>query len=961
MLSEAAMAVWGKSDRDTGDSMSLWKHMTDSAAVAAKLWDEWLPDSVKQQIIQGSGSAGTAEARTLVTWLAATHDAGKIHPLFAFQVSGLADKMQPLGLPIDSVYTPEQRIPHSALSYATLSAWLITEYDFKPRVAASYAAVSGGHHGAPATQGLISRAKSVTDALGGKWHEVQKELLDACARLTGAEQFLPLWRERKLSAEVQMLLTGVVIVADWNASDTDLFAYNDPSPTDERTSRAWAQRGLPPAWRAPANKPDVEEGFATRFGLPPGAKPNQMQRETVKVANDMVEPGLLIIEAAMGEGKTEAAFAAAEVFAAKWGLGGVIIGLPTQATSDGMFARFMSWVEKLPDDFSREAVRSIYLAHSKAALNEEFAAVSRVDPIRSVFDNEFRKSDSGHEAHAVIAHQWLYGRKKGLLANFVVATVDQILFSALQSKHVVLRHLALAGKVVIIDEVHAYDAFMNEYMQRVLHWLARYNIPVIMLSATLPAKTRKMLVAAYEGGRAKPEVTRSASLLDRRRTSSAVASPQSELDGNPGYPLIIASNPSGISLAKPPASSGGVEVSLQPMDDDVEHVLEQLSEVRNSGGCVGIICNTVARAQGLFQALSEVFEPDELILNHSRFAVPDRMSTEARIRGLLGPDAYVEKQGNVRPHRLVVVGTQVLEQSLDIDFDLMITDIAPVDLLLQRMGRLHRRREVANPRPEHLAQPVCLVRGVADWATQPPLFNDGSAAVYGDWALLRSAAVLAAKLSGEEAISIPAEIPELVQAAYAAETAVPKEWDEAMKQATAVHNDLVAKKKTDAQMFLLKKPSDFTLGNATDFLERNLGDASEEIKAEAKGMARVRDIEESIEVILMYRDGGPRFLPHLTRYAGRLVPDDMPPENAMAKALSSCTVRLPGRVCQWHRVDRVLDQLEADGVAAWQKSPWLKGQLVLFLDNNFTAVLDGIQLRYDRQLGLLHEKLAEGE
>ena len=111
----------------------------------------------------------------------------------------------------------------------------------------------------------------------------------------------------------------------------------------------------------------------------------------------------------------------------------------------------------------------------------------------------------------------------------------------------------------------------------------------------------------------------------------------------------------------------------------------------------------------------------------------------------------------------------------------------------------------------------------------------------------------------------------------------------------------------------------------------------------------------------MYRKGGPRFLPHLPDYGDRLVPDDVPPENHMAKALSSCTVRLPGLLCQWHRVDKVLDQLEADGVAAWQKSSWLKGQLVLFLDENMTAVIDGIELRYDKQLGLRHRKLDEGE
>ena len=397
------------------------------------------------------------------------------------------------------------------------------------------------------------------------------------------------------------------------------------------------------------------------------------------------------------------------------------------------------------------------------------------------------------------------------------------------------------------------------------------------------------------------------------------------------------------------------------MDDELETVISELRGVQENGGCVGIICNTVQRAQAIFTALAQAYDTEEIILDHSRFAAPDRMFIEARIRELLGRDDFVEASGNVRPHRLIVVGTQVLEQSLDIDFDLLITDFAPVDLLLQRMGRLHRRRTVAVSRPAHLQHPVCMIRGVADWDSAPPDFGSGSVAVYGKWALLRSAAVLGRYLSGVEALCLPEDIPTLVQAAYAEEIAVPEGWRTALEVATTERIQLIDAKVKDAQTFLLDKPSNFTMGAAVGYLQANLGEASEDGKSEAKGMARVRDIEESIEVILMYRRGGPRFLPHLTDFADRLVPTDTPPEYRMARALSSCTVRLPGPLCQWYRIDRTLDALEADGVAAWQKSSWLKGQLVLFLDESFNAVIDGIQLHYDQRLGLQHTNIAKGK
>ncbi|MHA7271259.1 CRISPR-associated helicase Cas3' [Arthrobacter sp. HLT1-20] len=957
MISAAAHSVWAKSDRDTGDSMSLWRHMTDSAGVAARLWDEWLPESVKQQIVQGSGSKDEPEARTLVMWLAATHDSGKIHPRFSYQVPGLADNMRGHTLPIADDYTPEQRIPHSVLGYSILRDWLESNRGFSPAIAASYASISGGHHGVPPNQSSIRQSDETLPALRGAWHEVQKELLDACAEFTGANEFLDQWRTRRLSPESQMLLTGVVIIADWNVSDPEIFGYNDYTETAQRVAKAWAQRLLPPPWRAPRDRPPFEESFAGRFGLPADIQPNAMQRKAVEVATGMAEPGLMVIEAGMGEGKTEAAFAAAEVFASKWGLGGVIIGLPTQATSNGMLTRFLDWVEKLPDSESANATRSVFLAHSKSSLNDEFAGLPRYSSISSVYDEATDSRKGGDEPHAVIAHQWLSGRKKGLLANFVVGTVDQILFSALQSKHVVLRHLSLVGKVVIIDEVHAYDSFMNEYLKRVLHWLARYEVPVIMLSATLPAATRQALMEAYENGRKGQEVPLPAKQFGRRRTPKPEPAKATALDGNPGYPLVIASSSTGPTMALPKATSAGIQVRLQAMADEVSVLVADVKAATADGGCVGIICNTVDRAQEVLAALAEVCEPEELILDHSRFAAPDRAEVELRIRELLGPDEFVARAGRERPHRLIVVGTQVLEQSLDIDFDLLVSDFAPTDLLLQRIGRLHRRRTPAKPRLQHFKEPTCWVRGVVDWESEPPEFDKGSIAVYGQWALLRSASVLENKRSGGEKIAIPSEIPDLVQAAYAEEFTVPSTWASVMDKAVKEHEELLARKVSDAQTFLLKKPEEFTLGAATGFLETNRGDAKEE----TKGMARVRDIDESIEVILMYRSDGARFLPHLTEFGDQVVPMDTPPEYHMARALSSCTVRLPGLLCQWYRVDKVLHELEADGVAAWQKSPWLKGQLVLFLDESLTAVIDGVELHYDKRLGLQHKTLDKGD
>jgi CRISPR/Cas system-associated endonuclease/helicase Cas3 len=215
----------------------------------------------------------------------------------------------------------------------------------------------------------------------------------------------------------------------------------------------------------------------------------------------------------MGDGKTEAAMMAAEVLAARSGAGGVMIALPTQATSDAMFRRMMEWIEHqpavepegsvVPDGGEPDDRRSVFLAHGKAWLNPDFRAVPRGRSLARDMD-----SDSDDRAktrgkcvdHGAYVDQWMTGRRKGVLADFVVGTIDQVLFVSLQSRHVALRHLALARKVVILDEVHSFDAYMDVYLERALEWLGSYGVPVIALSATLPSELRKRLLDAYQRG-----------------------------------------------------------------------------------------------------------------------------------------------------------------------------------------------------------------------------------------------------------------------------------------------------------------------------------------------------------------------------------------------------------------------------------------------------------------------------
>ena len=411
-----------------------------------------------------------------------------------------------------------------------------------------------------------------------------------------------------------------------------------------------------------------------------------MQRAAVEAASSMVEPGLLIIEAPMGQGKTEAALMCAHVLADKFGLGGIFFGLPTMATSNPMFGRVREWLDAVP----AEDQSSITLAHSKAGLNDDYQQLMPWSDSMAVYDDSV---DTQREASAIV-HEWFLGRKRAILADHVVGTIDQALFTGLKSKHVVLRHLGLAGKVVIIDEVHAADVYMREYLKVVLEWLGVYRAPVILMSATLPPTQRHELALAYAKGR-------------NGRDANVALTTTDE------YPLMTSVS-DGIAQRGTSASATARQVALQFMGDSLDELIELIEDRMSDGGCVGIIRDTVARAQETFDILNSQLNC-EVMLVHSRFLAPQRARREADLVRRLG------RSGGDRPNRIVVVGTQVLEQSLDVDFDLLISDIAPMDLLLQRIGRLHRHDR---QRPLPMREATCLVTGVDAWQEDGPQFSN---------------------------------------------------------------------------------------------------------------------------------------------------------------------------------------------------------------------------------------------
>ena len=609
----------------------------------------------------------------------------------------------------------------------------------------------------------------------------------------------------------------------------------------------------------------------------------------------------------MGCGKTEAALAAAELLAQKLSCGGLFFGLPTQATANGIFSRVEAWAVQQADG----TMHTIRLAHGMAAFNDEFQSLAKGTAYTDIDD----------PTEGLTVHPWFQGRKRVMLDQFVIGTVDQLLMASLKQKHMMLRHLGLAGKVVIIDECHAYDAYMNVYLEQTLQWLGAYGVPVILLSATLPCARRTALVRAYLNQKSKKE----------RET----------WEDSRVYPLITYTNGEVVQSHAVQMNQAENDVSICPLTD--ENICTTLLQELSQGGCAGVILNTVSRAQNAAEELRRAGL--NVLLLHAHFIATDRAEREKMILSTVGKDSKPKDRDG-----LVIVGTQVLEQSLDIDFDVMVTDLCPMDLLLQRIGRLHRHDR---QRPEGLREARCYVVGAGEGELEK-----GSRAIYGDWLLLRTRALL------PERITLPHQIPDLVQDTYAGADDILL-GDSELQEAYKKYNCAEKKKKKKAKAFLLDEPpepmeDDDEEPNTMNSLLKTMVDDEEGL-----GEATVRDGAFSVQVLVMMRYddetiGCFPWIDNGVRVSRSRRPSDE--SNGEAWQIARQKLTLPHVFCVGKNAKQVIRELEQQNkvdLPQWQESKWLKGELVLLfdkIDGKYHSELLDYDLWYDQDKGLSYEK-----
>lgn len=939
-----AWSLWAKTGR--GELSHLWEslpvHLCDTAEIARLVWREWLPIAVKRYICATTTLAPN-DVETLIVWLAFVHDIGKATPAFQCKVAERAEQVREAGFALP---TKCESTAHSLMGQVIFQNWLMNR-GWSEGSASGLASIVGSHHGAgAANEKQLEEIKAYSriapcKVMGDEaWSFVQEELLNCAFALSGVMRLENTLNSRGIDSYVQVQLAGLIIMADWIASNTDLLPLVPSVETweecKERARKGWDELDLPKPLNLGNHQNRIDYLFHQRFvDISRDASLRPVQLESVMRAKEMKEPGLLIIEAPMGYGKTEASLLCAEVLSQKFGEGGIAYLLPTLATSNAMFSRVKSWLDRLLEDQPIGTRQELRLLHGKAELNDDYARLPRWN------SSWMGDEQNAHEfGDAVAAHQWFSGRKRGLLAPFVVGTVDQLLMAALRVKHVHLRHLGLAGKVVIIDEVHAYDVYMNVYLDRVLAFLGAYHVPVILLSATLPSSRRESLMRSYTG-------------IDngKSRRKVALGEPPHGALGEPTYPLVTAKSYSrrevpAYSLFNPEKTQRFIKVDFMPDTDAA--LLNKLQELLVDGGCACVLRNTVVRAQAAFELLRKELDADIQLL-HARFIAIDRASKDSALVSVLGPGSQN------RPKKLVVVATQVVEQSLDVDFDLLITDVAPIDLMLQRIGRLHRhkRGQGEAERPPLLRDARCIVTGVTDWKASPPTFALGIDTIYQPSILWKSIRAIKDKIDSCGCIRLPTDIAPLVESVYESRVAVPDEWKDAVAKAELHMSQEMEDRSNSAKAWLLSKPSRFNL-NGWMRDKVNVGD-------ESFGRAAVRDSGDSIEVVVVRRGpSGYEVLPWVAKELGvqaSLGDGQSVPNDDSARAAALCTVGLPPRLCAPWCSEQTIKALEQGGLfVGWQESRWLAGVLPLVTDDKGCARIGWGEklfvLHYSRTTGL---------
>lgn len=877
MMDNKLINIWAKTGKPGDDRWHpLILHILDVAASADAILARE-PESTRSRIADILNMQWE-EARPWLLLVIACHDLGKACPGFQCKWKNLSR--------MDAGRSPNTEINHAFVSQIELEV-LLMDRGWPDELAVLVADAVGCHHGERASPNTLDHLMGDRRALGkSEWTEARRSLFEA---LLGVFKPGKAPIKEKLSGPDFMLLSGLTSFADWIGSNEDWFTFGTLQDCDDlegwfqkrsvRAEQALDAIGWEPRTPLSLEQKSFEQVF--KFS------PRPLQQAVADVVADLKEPAILLVEAPMGEGKTEAAYFAHLELQRRFGHRGLYVALPTKATGNAMFKRTLKFLR----DQGSDRKLDLQLLHGGTLLNDTF---------QNLLLSGIHDPSMGGE---VRAGEWFTNKKRALLSEYGVGTVDQALLPILPVRHNFVRLWGLANRVVVFDEIHAYDAYTGTLLVHLLRWLLALGSSVILLSATLPPSIRKALANAV-GGKL-PEQEKEYPRLSVFCPGEAVT--QKHFEADPARRLTV---------------------KLQSISADLPGICSALEEHLANGGMGLALVNTVQRAQDLYRLFPKgepleregqrigkrLADGTEVYLFHARFPAERRQKREDHALETFG-------ESGIRSGRKILIATQVAEQSLDLDFDLIATDLAPIDLVLQRAGRLWRHARKSRP----VSEPALLIAGLA--GDEPPSFGKPLwwGAVYREDILLRTWVLLQTKQS----MTLPDEIDTLVQAVYEEQVDVPKSLREWLEKSLVAEDGEVIAHRGQANQAIIGFPDDASWNDPARFILYD----EDEPGVHRTLMVKTRLGEDSIVVIPLFLDD---------EFSSEATPDF---DQAKRRYLQAVSIS---------RKD-VVNKLRALGVPeGWKKSPLLRNCFPLTLDSQGRWT-ENVKVQLDDDLGLVYE------
>jgi len=768
---------WGKAQpKEEGETYHLLPyHCLDVAAIGYYLLS---PQTTRCQHLAKQLQVSPNWLSDFFVFCLALHDLGKFSRAFQGLQTDLSDDL------VKPVKRMSYKQRHDSLGFVLWDDRLAKQLpEFDSKGITPWLEIVTGHHGQPPLKFGIRVPDYFLDEDCQAALDFVRQLM---ALMLNEFDYQPLRDKtlRKRLKPVSWQLAGLAILADWLGSNQDDFPYHE-QPME--LNDYWNNIALPAAKKAiqklPENpRPQPFGKVADLFPFISRLTPLQQFAKEVELPSS---PQLFILEDVTGAGKTEAALILVQRLMAQGQGNGLYVALPTMATANAMYDRLGSVYRKL---YQADSMPSLVLAHGARDLSKTFRESVVVDE-QARQDQNYQQGEKDDLTATCYCNAWLAdSRKKSLLADVGIGTVDQALLAVLPARHQSLRLLGLDRKILLVDEVHAYDSYMQKLLDALLEAHARQGGSAILLSATLPQKMRAELVAAFHRG---------------------LQNEAPKLSQHPHYPLVTHTPALKTEIPLDTREQVKRIVNAQCLQSE-QAVFAQIQTSLQNGQSVCWIRNTVKAARQSYQdALNRGLEQARSHLYHSRFAVCDRQKIENKILAWFGKESTPEQ----RRGRLLVA-TQVVEQSLDLDFDVLITDLAPIDLVIQRAGRLHRHvrdkqgRRLIQPDAKdqrgeitlflHTPEPVDDAQ--ADWLKA---VQSGTQAVYPHLGQLW----LTAKILNEKGgFAMPADARELIEAVYSDDACYP----EALEQASWNAEGEQSSKKSLADMNALKLGKGYT-------------------------------------------------------------------------------------------------------------------------------------------------------